>query len=197
MDHTPAAAARRQIAELVGRLAGISQTSHPRAFKRVRDRAIATAETKYRSPDKDAVRERAYGLVEKYSVVARDDLSDALKERLDLLFTVDSENTISTLAVILDLAQATALQKPLPDAIVNPPPKAADIAPEIAWREILRNEPLEGDHWNTPTYEDDSEEDFSDAEAEQTNASPSPEQSAAVPQHEDESDYESIDFRLR
>ncbi|KAK9326190.1 hypothetical protein V1517DRAFT_349963 [Lipomyces orientalis] len=172
MDSTPAAVSRRLIADLVTHVTGLSRSNKSQTYKQVLGRAIATAtDARYRPPDSDDVRERLdgsvqfntdlivwYRLVEKCSVRARDDLADALAERIQLIFPVRTEPVLSVLAMLLHLAQASALDKPVSELITN---YHVETKEEIKWDDIIKDDPLEGEHWRNwePGSSDISSED--------------------------------------
>ncbi|ODQ72060.1 hypothetical protein LIPSTDRAFT_64259 [Lipomyces starkeyi NRRL Y-11557] len=167
MESTLANVSRRLIADLVTQITGLSRSS-PQTYNQVLRRAIATAtDSRYRPADRDDVRERLDGrntdgahirLVEKCSVLARDDLADALAERIQLIFPVQNESVLSVLAMLLHLAQASALDKPVPQVITN---YHLEPKEEIKWEDIIKDDPLEGEHWKNwePGSSDLSSED--------------------------------------
>lgn len=55
------------------------------------------------------------------------------------------------------------MQKSIPDFIANPQPIQQE-QEALKWQDILREEPLEGDHWNSASFSDDIDE-FSDPES--------------------------------
>ncbi|KAK9490356.1 hypothetical protein V1508DRAFT_406398 [Lipomyces doorenjongii] len=155
MESTPANLSRRVIADLVTQVTDLSKSNNPHTYNQVLRRAIATAtDSRYRPADRDDVRERLDGsrntdgahirLVEKCSVRARDDLADALAERIQLIFPVQNESVLSVLAMLLHLAQASALDKPIPQIITSYHLEAKE---EIKWEDIIKDDPLEGEHW--------------------------------------------------
>ncbi|KAK9486940.1 hypothetical protein V1527DRAFT_518394 [Lipomyces starkeyi] len=159
MESTPANVSRRLIAELVTQITDLPRSNSPQTYNQVLRRAIATAtDSRYRPADRDDVRERLDGLVEKCSVRAREDLADALAERIQLIFPVQNESVLSVLAMLLHLAQASALDKPVPQVITN-----CHLEPkeEIKWQDIIKDDPLEGEHWKNwePGSSDLSSED--------------------------------------
>ncbi|KAK9317668.1 hypothetical protein V1524DRAFT_445069 [Lipomyces starkeyi] len=159
MESTPANVSRRLIAELVTRITDLPRSNSPQTYNQVLRRAIATAtDSRHRPADRDDVRERLDGLVEKCSVRARDDLADALAERIQLIFPVQNESVLSVLAMLLHLAQASALDKPVPQVITNYHLEPKD---EIKWEDIIKDDPLEGEHWKNwePGSSDLSSED--------------------------------------
>ncbi|KAK9362333.1 hypothetical protein V1504DRAFT_490598 [Lipomyces starkeyi] len=159
MESTPANVSRRLIAELVTQITDLPRSNSPQTYNQVLRRAIATAtDSRYRPADRDDVRERLDGLVEKCSVRARDDLADALAERIQLIFPVQNESVLSVLAMLLHLAQASALDKPVPQVITNYHLQPKE---EIKWEDIIKDDPLEGDHWKNwePGSSDLSSED--------------------------------------
>ncbi|KAK9247749.1 hypothetical protein V1506DRAFT_519735 [Lipomyces tetrasporus] len=145
MDSTPAAVSRKLIADLVTHVTGLSRSNKSQTYKQVLGRAIATAtDSRYRPADSDDVRERLDGLVEKYSVRARDDLADELAERIQFIFPVRTEAVLSVLAMLLHLAQASAMDKPVSGLITN---YHVGTKEEIKWDDIIKDDPLEGEHW--------------------------------------------------
>ncbi|KAK9346613.1 hypothetical protein V1522DRAFT_404139 [Lipomyces starkeyi] len=191
MESTPANVSRRLIAELVTRITDLPRSNSPQTYNQVLRRAIATAtDSRHRPADRDDVRERLDGLVEKCSVRARDDLADALAERIQLIFPVQNESVLSVLAMLLHLAQASALDKPVPQVITNYHLEPKD---EIKWEDIIKDDPLEGEHWKNwePGSSDLSSEDDEIEVVEESGPN-----DVKINVTED-SDYESIDFRLK
>ncbi|KAK9354278.1 hypothetical protein V1505DRAFT_372606 [Lipomyces doorenjongii] len=190
MESTPANLSRRVIADLVTQVTDLSKSNNPHTYNQVLRRAIATAtDSRYRPADRDDVRERLDGLVEKCSVRARDDLADALAERIQLIFPVQNESVLSVLAMLLHLAQASALDKPIPQIITSYHLEAKE---EIKWEDIIKDDPLEGEHWkNWEAGSSDLSSGDGEIEVEETEPN-----DVKINVTED-SDYESIDFRLK
>ncbi|KAK9476642.1 hypothetical protein V1514DRAFT_344487 [Lipomyces japonicus] len=144
MESTPVVRTRILLAELVANLA--PQKSE-KAQKSLFDRTIALAtDIRPRNPDANDISERCHGIAEKYSVLARDDLADALEERLQFLLPPESDQVLSTLALLLNLARTSALKNPVPDEIANPE-RLQVRNHAVDWARIIDEEPLEGDHW--------------------------------------------------
>ncbi|KAK9469219.1 hypothetical protein V1512DRAFT_244653 [Lipomyces arxii] len=112
----------------------------------------------YRIPDREDVFASYQGLVEKYSVLVRDDLADELESRINSIFNMESESTLHALVMLLHLAQSSGLEKPMPEELI---PKQPETENKLDWADIIRDEPLEGDHWKNwqPTPEDESSTD--------------------------------------
>ncbi|KAK9369331.1 hypothetical protein V1509DRAFT_620434 [Lipomyces kononenkoae] len=145
MDSTPANVSRRLIADLVTHITELSKSNSPQTYSHVLRRAIVTAtDSRYRPADSDDVRERLYGLVEKCSILARDDLADALEERIQRIFPVHSESVLSVLAMLLHLAQASAWDNKVPEFITG---NQLEARKETTWNDIIKEDPLEGEHW--------------------------------------------------
>ncbi|KAK9375984.1 uncharacterized protein V1513DRAFT_463429 [Lipomyces chichibuensis] len=190
MESAPANVSRRLIADLVTQITDLSRSNRPQTYNQVLRRAIATAtDSRYRPADRGDVRERLDGLVEKCSVRARDDLADALAERILHIFPVQNESVLSVLAMLLHLAQASALDKPVPQIIAN---YHLEPKEEIKWEDIVKDDPLEGEHWKDlePGSSDLSSE-VDEIEVDETGPN-----DVKINVTEN-SDYESLDFRLK
>ncbi|KAK9449994.1 uncharacterized protein V1518DRAFT_242088 [Limtongia smithiae] len=206
-------AAKPLLTALVAQVAHVSPTFEPRPFARLLQRAtVATGSAQRRAPDPDDIRERCYGyvprmlcfedrwmlmrgrMVEKYSVLARDDLADALKMRIDALFPVHSETTLAMLALLLDLAHASALNKPLPAEFESTRVDSGAVAAQLTWREILSDEPFEGDHWIEPNYDD--EDTATEGQSDESSNAPTAEDEQ-LPARDSSDDDEIINLRMR
>ncbi|KAK9236078.1 hypothetical protein V1525DRAFT_407986 [Lipomyces kononenkoae] len=191
MDSTPANVSRRLIADLVTHITELSKSNSPQKYSQVLRRAIVTAtDSRYRPADGDDVRERLNGLVEKCSVLARDDLAEALDDRMQQLFPVQSESVLSVLAMLLHLAQSSALDKPVPEFITYNDLTATR---ETTWDDIIKEDPLEGEHWKD--WEPGSS-DLSSEEDAKVVVKSGPSEVEKVTVNKD-SDYEYLDFRLK
>jgi gamma-tubulin complex component 5 len=100
------------------------------------------------------------GLIEKFQVLRRDDLSDGLEERLKQLSSVSNRWTPEVLSLLLQLSD-----QPVKKAGLYDPHNRSDTPAEkpLTWAEILADDPTsDEDLWLEPSYSpisSDSEED--------------------------------------
>lgn len=109
--------------------------------------------------DREGVLERYDGVVERFKVDGRVELSDALKERVEKLNGCYEQFAIIQVAqMLLDI---NSKAEKVPEFVVEKAP-----AKQLTWEDILAEEPLEGEHWEKVDYnevdDDDEEEEESD-----------------------------------
>ncbi|KAK9456017.1 hypothetical protein V1511DRAFT_496294 [Dipodascopsis uninucleata] len=195
----------KKIEDLVKHISG---SSSPRQLKRLTERArtIAIDHRFTRVPHTDDVKEIYEGLVEKYSVCARDDLAEALSARIQVAFQMkpnfySDQTKVSALALILKFSCSSALEKTIPNEIISSSlfSSSDSRSHALAWQDILQEDPLEGQHWMIPSEEDDaSDYESYEEDNDLNNIEPDPLKSNTTNNvDDDDSDYESIDFRTK
>lgn len=114
------------------------------------------------------VESRLNGLEERFQVVGRDALADALHERLDALEAQRNQYTPDILHLLLELADQPAQKSKLSDLDLLYQPEE-DAPPPLTWRDIAREDgwKKERDIWHLPRYPPgSSDEEEVDAESE-------------------------------
>lgn len=97
------------------------------------------------------------GLEERFRVLNRDGLADALRERLDALSNVSNRFTPDVLHFLLELSDQPTQKSKLADLqlLHEPPP---DSGPSLKWEDIAQEDDWseDGDLWKRPDFADDS-----------------------------------------
>ncbi|KAK9472766.1 uncharacterized protein V1510DRAFT_416862 [Dipodascopsis tothii] len=177
------------LAQLVTAVTGHTKESRPREYRAALAKAVhEVAHNRFRPVDRADVAERYDGLVEKMSVVARDDLADALADRVRRVAPGAAEPTIDALGLLLFLAKNHPADRPVA-AVLEPPGLARP--PPLTWQDIVRDEPLHGAHWQewAPGPDDAS----TDESADEADLAALVAAARAPPPAD--SDYEIVDFR--
>ncbi|KAI7219928.1 hypothetical protein KC333_g2660 [Hortaea werneckii] len=131
-------------AELVENL--LTSAGLPKAnpkFRSTKEKTLrGLKEHNYGRTNQFAVQDRYDGLAEKFTVRNREDLSDALQTRLKELPT-QSKWLPEILALLLELSDRPLEKTNIRDldALVKP----ADLPPELSWKDIIAEDPLEED----------------------------------------------------
>lgn len=107
------------------------------------------------------VDEQLRGLVERFSVVGRDGLSDALRQRLDSLSTRTTRFTPEILHLFLELSDRPT-QKTSLDALKRLGPPDQDSGPKLRWEDIAREDGWAQDRslWKNVNFADSSEDEI-------------------------------------
>lgn len=107
------------------------------------------------------VEEQLRGLVERFSVVGRDGLSDALRQRLDSLSTKTTRFTPELLHLFLELSDRPT-QKTSLDALEHLHPPDQDSGPKLRWEDIAKEDGWAQDRglWKNVDFADSSEDEF-------------------------------------
>ncbi|ANB11991.1 hypothetical protein AWJ20_219 [Sugiyamaella lignohabitans] len=134
----------------------VVQTSSKR-FERILTWTKKQATADHISIDKDAVLNAYDGLIEKFDVLGRSDLSSALQDRIEELTPMvdnkDGYSSAQCLALIKDLS-VDPWRYPLVDLKARADlPRAAGAVP-LTWKDIVDSEPLEGPHWEEVSEEE-------------------------------------------
>ncbi|KAI5780906.1 Spc98 family-domain-containing protein [Geopyxis carbonaria] len=157
-------ATQLKIKELLGQLitreTGLTDKNDPQNFAIARDYALKKFKTHtfHRTNQFDVI-SRLRGLEEKFRILNREDLADALQVRIDQLPVLGSDQLPEILHVILELSDEP-LKKALVsdlDKLVKPPPP-----PELTWGDIIADEPLDGDIWTDVDFGAESSDAWSD-----------------------------------
>ncbi|KAI7544434.1 hypothetical protein KC331_g6814 [Hortaea werneckii] len=131
-------------AELVENL--ITSSGLPKAnpkFRSTKEKTLrGLKEHNYARTNQFAVQDRYDGLAEKFTVRNREDLSDALQARLKELPT-QSKWLPEILALLLELSDRPLEKTKIED--LDALSKPADLPPELSWKDILAEDPLDED----------------------------------------------------
>jgi gamma-tubulin complex component 5 len=136
-----------------------SSQTHHREYKQLRDTAIRNSKAQqYVRTNQFEVEASVNGLIEKFSVLNRDDLAQALKARTEELSEASrSKWTPEILSLFLNLSDRP-VEKTNTDALDLLRPPTPPQSP-ITWEEILAEDPLTGDIWDEVSYSAESSED--------------------------------------
>ncbi|EGS17244.1 uncharacterized protein CTHT_0065630 [Thermochaetoides thermophila DSM 1495] len=106
------------------------------------------------------VQDRLNGLEERFSIVGRDALADALRTRLDALEPHQNQFTPELLHLLLELADQPAQKARLSDLGGLDKPKKEE-APPLTWRQIAKEDNWKDDPeiWRFISYREDSSDD--------------------------------------
>ncbi|ROW02696.1 hypothetical protein VSDG_01931 [Cytospora chrysosperma] len=148
--------------ELVTVVTSTSLTSQPRIFNAYRESAFRTIRNRnYLRTNQFAVHEQLRGLVERFSVVGRDVLSDALDTRLDALSAHSTKWTPEMLHLLLELSDRP-VQKTKLDTLERTRPLGEDSGPRLRWEDIAIEDGWTEDRglWRNVDFADSSEDEF-------------------------------------
>jgi gamma-tubulin complex component 5 len=146
--------------ELVTVITSTSPTSHPQRFNAFRDSALRSLRNRnYLQTNPFAVEEQLRGLVERFSVVGRDGLSDALRQRLDSLSTNTTRFTPEILHLFLELSDRPTQNTSL-DFLERLKPPDKDAGQKLRWEDIAREDGWAEDRglWKNVDFADSSED---------------------------------------
>ncbi|KAG6356795.1 hypothetical protein INS49_014669 [Diaporthe citri] len=146
--------------ELVTVITSTSPTSHPQRFNKLRESALRSLRNRsYLQTNHFAVEEQLRGLVERFSVVGRDGLSDALRQRLDSLSTRTTRFTPELLHLFLELSDRPTQETSL-DALERLRPPDQDSGPKLRWEDIAEEDGWAQDRslWKNVDFADSSED---------------------------------------
>jgi gamma-tubulin complex component 5 len=122
------------------------------------------------------------GLIEKFHVLNRDDLADALGEKLAQLGAISAKWAPDILFLLLQLSDQPATKAP---EYTSPSPVDSTELPALTWEQVLENDPYSDDEiWNQPSYSPIS----SDSEHELSLPSLSPTSPTAPALHQETDD---------
>ncbi|KAF1991204.1 hypothetical protein K402DRAFT_323773 [Aulographum hederae CBS 113979] len=145
---------------LVSSLTGLSSGSNAREFRQRRDAATRTFRLhQFGRVNQFDVRNSYDGLIEKFDVLNREDLAEALKPRLEELGRLRGKWTPELLSFILQLSDRP-VEKTQLDSLKALRPKTPDKI--LTWEEIIADDPLteEGVWENVDFTAPDSEDDW-------------------------------------
>ncbi|KAI3401010.1 hypothetical protein diail_715 [Diaporthe ilicicola] len=148
--------------ELVTIITSTSPTSHPNRFNSLRESALRSLRNRnYLQTNHFLVEDQLRGLVERFSVVGRDGLSDALRLRLDSLSTKTTRFTPEILHLFLELSDKPS-QKTSLDALERLRPPDQDSALKLRWEDIAREDGWAQERrlWKNVDFADSSEDEI-------------------------------------
>lgn len=147
--------------ELVTVITSTSPTSRPQRFNAFRESALRSLRNRnYLQTNHFLVDDQLRGLVERFSVVGRDGLSDALRQRLDSLSTKTTRFTPEILHLFLQLSDRPTQNTSL-DSLERLRPSDQDPGRNLRWEDIAREDGWAQDRglWNNVDFADSSEDD--------------------------------------
>jgi gamma-tubulin complex component 5 len=147
------------LGNLVTSISHVSNAKNPREYKHLKESAAKTAkQQQFVRTNQFEVEASLNGLVEKFSVKNRDDLSEALATRLRELRKVSTSKwTPEVLSLFLNLSDRPVENSSVEALELLCPPTPP--TPSITWEEIIADNPLTGDLWADETYSTASSED--------------------------------------
>ncbi|KAL9530723.1 Gamma-tubulin complex component [Sphaerulina musiva] len=117
------------------------QTAKDAGYRALKSQAVRGLRDKsHARTNQFAVKARLNGITEKLAVLNRDDLADALQERLEELPS-SSKWTPELLSLFLDLSDCPASKTILSHVVV--PEDDQDTGPQLTWEEIVADDPLD------------------------------------------------------
>ncbi|OCK79745.1 hypothetical protein K432DRAFT_299180 [Lepidopterella palustris CBS 459.81] len=144
--------------ELIASITGFSHATNAQAFKHAKDLATKGLRAHhYARTNQFDVRAKLDGLDEKFRVLNRDDLADALLIRLKELDKISNKWTPESLCLLLQLSDrpvevSNASDLELLKPLESPPP--------LTWAEIIADDPLDEEGiWENIDYAAESSED--------------------------------------
>lgn len=147
-------AIKRELKELIQRIAPESRYPLERAFEK--------AKGSYLSTNNEHVLARYDGWVEKINVVGQRDHAAALEERIsEFQRHYYSRIAIGEVMELLLELHSDPIAKGRYSFEKEPSPSQTQL---VDWQEILEEDPLQGDHWNNPVF-DENEEDFATSDS--------------------------------
>ncbi|KAK4239661.1 hypothetical protein C8A03DRAFT_13986 [Achaetomium macrosporum] len=159
---------RALIDELVAAVTSIPETQHERRDACREYVLRSLRHHTFTRTNQFEVQDRLNGLEERFCVVGRDALGEALRKRLDALEPHRTQTTPEVLHLLLELADQPVQKSKLSDldALIQP---HEDAPPPLTWREIAREDgwKQERDIWRFVDYSPgSSDEDEPDAQSE-------------------------------
>ncbi|KAJ4388746.1 hypothetical protein N0V93_006206 [Gnomoniopsis smithogilvyi] len=148
--------------ELVTIITNTSPRSQPKRFKRLRESAIRGIRSRdYLQTNQFTVEEQLRGLVETFSVIGRDGLSDALRQRLDALSSQSTRWTPEMLHLLLELSDQPAKKSDL-RALERLRPSFEDPGPILRWEDIAKEDGWAQDRglWKNVDFADSSDDEL-------------------------------------
>ncbi|OJD33378.1 gamma-tubulin complex component [Diplodia corticola] len=144
--------------ELIYKIVGPSASDNPRKFRRTRDAVLRGLRSQqWARVNQFDVQSSYEGLIEKFIVRDREDLAEALEDRVRELLRLQTKTTPDILALFLSLSDRPVENSSLEDLERIKPPKPA---PELTWAEIIADDPLDEEGiWDDIDYAAESSED--------------------------------------
>ncbi|KAJ0117721.1 hypothetical protein J7T55_001921 [Diaporthe amygdali] len=148
--------------ELVTIITSTSPASHPSRFNSFRESALRSLRNRnYLQTNHFLVEDQLRGLVERFSVVGRDGLSEALRQRLDSLSTRTTRFTPELLHLFLELSDRPT-QKTSLDVLERLRPPDQDPGLKLRWEDIAKEDgwAQERGLWKNVDFADSSEDEL-------------------------------------
>jgi len=140
------------LGNLVTSVSRVSGAKNPREYRHLKEAAAKTAkQQQFVRTNQFEVEASLSGLVEKFSILNREDLSEALATRLSELREISTSKwTPEILSLFLNLSDRPVENSSLEALNLIRPPSPPP--PAITWEEIIADDPLTGDLWADETY---------------------------------------------
>jgi gamma-tubulin complex component 5 len=147
------------LGELVISFAKAAGDNNPRKLKSTKESVSKLAKQhQYTRTNPFEVYSTLEGLIEKFSVIARDDLADALQKRLNELNARPSGKwTPEVLSLFLSLSERPERAAGL-EALELLKPEVVNEEKTFTWEDLEREEPMTGELWKDESYESGSED---------------------------------------
>lgn len=147
------------IGDLITSISHVSGAQRPREYRHLKESAVRTAkQQQFVRTNQFEVEASLEGLVEKFSILNRDDLSEALAARLNELRNVSTDKwTPEILSLFLNLSDRPVENSSIEALNLIRPPSPPP--PSVTWEEIVADDPLTGELWADETYSTASSED--------------------------------------
>ncbi|KAI9723052.1 MAG: hypothetical protein M1812_001501 [Candelaria pacifica] len=144
--------------ELISAIAGLTDQQDSRHFQQLHDTTLkGLKQNSFARVNQFDVHNRLGGLEEKFRVLDREDLGDALRERLEELSGRSSKWTPEVLSLFLELSDHPVTKSKVQDLEFLKPPVPP---PSLTWAEVIANDPLSDDDvWENVDYSPNSPED--------------------------------------
>ncbi|KIW07241.1 uncharacterized protein PV09_02097 [Verruconis gallopava] len=146
------------LGDLVDSFAQLAGDNNPRNLKQSKDLANKQVKAhQYVRTNQFEVESSICGLIEKFSIVNRDDLAEALTKRLDELRTKSKSKWMpELLSLLLNLSDRPD-QKSTLEALELLKPPSPPPSP-VTWEELDAEEPLTGEVWQDESYSSASDD---------------------------------------
>ncbi|KAL1628544.1 hypothetical protein SLS56_005889 [Neofusicoccum ribis] len=144
--------------ELIYKIVGPSASDNPRKFRKTRDAVLRGLRAQqWQRVNQFDVQDSYEGLVEKFIVLDREDLAEALENRLRELIRRSTRWTPDILALFLSLSDRP-VEKAKLENLANLKPK--ETSPALTWADIIADDPLDEEGvWDDIDYAAESSED--------------------------------------
>ncbi|KAF2496790.1 hypothetical protein BU16DRAFT_458569 [Lophium mytilinum] len=182
--------------ELVASITTFSPSTNAQAFKHAKDLATRGLRGyQYGRTNQFDVRAKLDGFDEKFRVLNRDNLANALLKRLNELDKVSTKWTPETLSLLLQLSDRPVEKTNVDDLeLLKPPPSPSP----LTWAQIIADDPLDEEGvWESIDYAADSSEDEKDYRRREKTRAPELTPSSSITEEDSHLDPESYVIPLQ